>query len=157
MCNGKAENKYKSLKSLSLHLCISHDTEWLTVLLVAVLIPKFKMERIIHKLPTPDVYYINFVLSSVISTTDHLIDVTDTTQCHVLAQLSLSLSLFNQLNSTFAHMNPFSLSLLSRCSLTMGPSFWKKGCLSGLAMVPAPLVLAYWSHSLDALSDTGVK
>ena len=55
----------------------------------------------------------------------------------------------------FAYMNPFSLSLLSRCSLTKGPSFWKNGCLSGLAMVPAPLVLAYWSHSFDALSDTG--
>ena len=48
------------------------------------------------------------------------------------------------------HMKPFSLVLLSRCSLTMGPSFWKNGCLSGRAMEPGPLVRAYFSHSLLA-------
>ena len=51
-------------------------------------------------------------------------------------------------------MKPFSLMLFSRCSLTNGASFWKKGCLSGLAMVPAPLILAYFSQSLEALSAT---
>ena len=53
-----------------------------------------------------------------------------------------------------AYMNPFSLMLFSRFSLTNGASFWKKGCLSGLAMVPAPLILAYFSQSLVALSAT---
>ena len=53
-----------------------------------------------------------------------------------------------------AYMKPFSLVLFSRCSLTNGASFWKKGCLSGLAMVPAPLILAYFSQSLVALSAT---
>ena len=55
---------------------------------------------------------------------------------------------------TLPHMKPFSLVLLSRCSLTMGASFWKNGCLSGLAIVPGPLVRAYFSHSLLALSHT---
>lgn len=53
-----------------------------------------------------------------------------------------------------AYMKPFSLVLFSRCSLTNGASFWKKGCLSGLAIVPAPLILAYLSQSLVALSAT---
>ena len=36
----------------------------------------------------------------------------------------------------------------------MGPSLWKKGCRSGWAIVPAPFVWPYRSHSFDALSLT---
>ena len=53
-------------------------------------------------------------------------------------------------------MNPFSRVLLSRCSLIIGASFWKNGCLSGRAMVPGPLTLAYFSHSSIAFCDTVV-